>query len=56
MISERRFSLHPAVRLRAEPFGGIAYHRGNGRLIELDAEGFSLMTRMDINGVVTLEV
>lgn len=54
MISEQRFSLHPAIRLRAESFGGIAYHRGNGRLIELDAEGFYLMTLLGASDPLTI--
>jgi putative mycofactocin binding protein MftB len=30
---ERRYALHPQVALRSEPFGALAYHYGNRRLI-----------------------
>ena len=32
---ERRYALHPQVALRSEPFGALAYHYGNRRLIFL---------------------
>ena len=32
---DRAFELHPQVALRPEPFGALAYHYGNRRLIFL---------------------
>jgi putative mycofactocin binding protein MftB len=32
---DRRYELHPQVALRPEPFGALAYHYGNRRLIFL---------------------
>ena len=32
---ERRFALNPQVALRPEPFGALAYHYGNRKLIFL---------------------
>ena len=32
---ERRLGLHPQVALRPEPFGALAYHYGNRKLIFL---------------------
>jgi putative mycofactocin binding protein MftB len=32
---ERRLELHPQVALRPEPFGALAYHYGNRRLVFL---------------------
>ncbi len=32
---ERRLALHPQVALRPEPFGALAYHYGNRKLIFL---------------------
>ena len=32
---ERAFALHPQVALRPEPFGALAYHYGNRKLIFL---------------------
>lgn len=32
---DRPFELHPSVALRPEPFGALAYHYGNRRLIFL---------------------
>jgi putative mycofactocin binding protein MftB len=32
---DRRLELHPSVALRPEPFGALAYHYGNRRLIFL---------------------
>jgi len=32
---DRRLRLHPQVALRREPFGALAYHYGNRRLIFL---------------------
>lgn len=33
----RRYRLHPQVALRPEPFGALAYHYGNRRLVFLRA-------------------
>lgn len=33
----------PVVRLRREGFGGVAFHRTTGDLLELDAEGFEVL-------------
>ncbi len=43
-LCDPRFSLHPGVRLRREAFGGIAFHRGTGLLMEVDPEAFALLT------------
>ena len=32
---QRRLELHPGVALRPEPFGALAYHYGNRRLVFL---------------------
>jgi radical SAM protein with 4Fe4S-binding SPASM domain len=37
------FQRSPAVRLRRESWGGLAFHRGLGDLLELDEEGFALL-------------
>ena len=34
-VSERSLGLHPQVALRPEPFGALAYHYGNRRLVFL---------------------
>jgi putative mycofactocin binding protein MftB len=34
-VLERRLAVHPDVALRPEPFGALAYHYGNRRLIFL---------------------
>ena len=34
-LSERALELHPQVALRPEPFGALAYHYGNRRLVFL---------------------
>jgi putative mycofactocin binding protein MftB len=34
-VLERRLALNPQVALRPEPFGALAYHYGNRRLIFL---------------------
>ncbi len=34
-VSERRLMLHPKVAIRPEPFGALAYHYGNRRLVFL---------------------
>lgn len=43
-LRDPRFGLHAQVRLRREAFGGIAFHRGTGRMIEVDHEAFALLT------------
>ena len=35
MMLDRRFDLDPQVALRPEPFGALAYHYGNRKLIFL---------------------
>src|SRR5262249_48561534 len=35
--------LDPAVRLRLEAWGGVAFDRSSGDLLELDAEGFAVL-------------
>jgi len=42
----RRFQRHPAVRLRRESWGGLAFHRDQGDLVELDAEGFDMVAAL----------
>jgi hypothetical protein len=42
----RRFQRHLAVRLRRETWGGIAFHRGQGDLMELDEEGFDAVAAL----------
>ncbi len=34
-VLDRRLALHPQVALRPEPFGALAYHYGNRKLIFL---------------------
>jgi mycofactocin biosynthesis protein MftB len=34
-VGERALELHPQVALRPEPFGALAYHYGNRRLVFL---------------------
>ncbi len=34
-VSSRALALHPQVALRPEPFGALAYHYGNRRLVFL---------------------
>ena len=34
-LLERPLALHPQVALRPEPFGALAYHYGNRRLVFL---------------------
>jgi mycofactocin biosynthesis protein MftB len=34
-LAERALELHPQVALRPEPFGALAYHYGNRRLVFL---------------------
>ena len=41
-----RFRVHQQVRLRREHFGGIAFHRGTGRLIEVDHEAFAVLAAL----------
>ena len=42
----RRFQRHPSVRLRRESWGGLAFHRDHGDLVELDAEGFDTVAAL----------
>ena len=42
----RRFQRHPSVRLRRESWGGLAFHRDQGDLVELDAEGFDAVAAL----------
>ena len=42
----RRFQRHPAVRLRRKSWGGFAFHRDEGDLVELDAEGFDAVAAL----------
>jgi mycofactocin biosynthesis protein MftB len=35
MLLDRALELHPQVALRPEPFGALAYHYGNRRLVFL---------------------
>ena len=37
------FQRHPAVALRRERWGGFAFHRGHGDLLELDEQGFEVL-------------
>ncbi|MBX6312435.1 MAG: hypothetical protein IRY99_05870 [Isosphaeraceae bacterium] len=37
------FQRRPAVRLRREGWGGLAFDRTSGDLLELDAEGFAAL-------------
>jgi radical SAM protein with 4Fe4S-binding SPASM domain len=41
------FQRHPAVRLRRESWGGFAFHRESGDLVELDDEGFDALAALD---------
>jgi radical SAM protein with 4Fe4S-binding SPASM domain len=47
MTAARRSSCHlqrhPAVRLRREAWGGVAFHRRSGDLLELDPDGFAVL-------------
>lgn len=40
------FQRSPLVRLRRESWGGIAFHRGEGTLLELDEAGFAVLTSL----------
>jgi radical SAM protein with 4Fe4S-binding SPASM domain len=40
------FQRSPLVRLRRESWGGIAFHRGEGDLLELDEAGFAVLTSL----------
>ncbi|MBI2939321.1 MAG: radical SAM protein [Chloroflexi bacterium] len=43
---EPRFRLSSPVRLRQEVFGGIAYHKGTGRLVEVDRGAFVVLASL----------
>jgi radical SAM protein with 4Fe4S-binding SPASM domain len=40
------FRRHPAVRLRRERWGGLAFHRDIGELLELDSQGFQILASL----------
>ena len=42
-----RIQRHPAVRLRREAWGGFAFHRDTGDLLELDRAGFEAAMLLD---------
>ena len=44
------FTLAPGVRLRREHFGGIAFSKNTGTLVELDRPAFALLARMEAQG------
>jgi MoaA/NifB/PqqE/SkfB family radical SAM enzyme len=44
--TDRWFQRSPAVRLRRESWGGFAFDRERGDLIELDAEGFDVVAAL----------
>jgi putative mycofactocin binding protein MftB len=45
---DRPFELHPDVALRPEPFGALAYHYGNRRLIFLkDPDMVAVVERLE---------
>jgi mycofactocin biosynthesis protein MftB len=41
----RPYRLHPQVALRPEPFGALAYHYGNRRLVFLKSAGMVTLVR-----------
>jgi MoaA/NifB/PqqE/SkfB family radical SAM enzyme len=41
-----RLRLSAAVRLRREAWGGVAFERAGGDLVEVDAEGFAVLTAL----------
>src|SRR5690242_2965780 len=46
MRTHPTFQRNPLVRLRRESWGGIAFHRGEGDLLELDESGFAVLTAL----------
>jgi putative mycofactocin binding protein MftB len=44
-LGERALTVHPQVALRAEPFGALAYHYGNRRLVFLKHPGLVALVR-----------
>jgi radical SAM protein with 4Fe4S-binding SPASM domain len=42
----RHLQVSPAVRLRREAWGGVAFHRQSGDLIEVDAKGFTALVAL----------
>jgi radical SAM protein with 4Fe4S-binding SPASM domain len=41
-----KFRRHPAVRLRRESWGGLAFHRDVGELLELDGQAFRVLDEL----------
>jgi MoaA/NifB/PqqE/SkfB family radical SAM enzyme len=41
-----QFRRHPAVRLRREAWGGLAFHRDIGELLELDGQAFQVLAAL----------
>lgn len=41
-----KFRRHPAVRLRRESWGGLAFHRDIGELLELDGQAFQVLAAL----------
>jgi pyrroloquinoline quinone biosynthesis protein E len=52
-VNTTNFQRHPQVRLRRESGGGIAFHRGEGDLLELDASGFALLNALSTPETLT---
>jgi MoaA/NifB/PqqE/SkfB family radical SAM enzyme len=42
------FQLSPAIRLRREAWGGVAFDRAGGDLLELDEEGFAALAALKV--------
>jgi putative mycofactocin binding protein MftB len=45
-LLDRALELHPQVALRPEPFGALAYHYGNRRLVFLQHEDMVSLARV----------
>ena len=43
---QRPYALHPQVALRPEPFGALAYHYGNRRLVFLKSPAMVALVRL----------
>ena len=41
-----KFRRHPAVRLRRESWGGLAFHQNMGELLELDHQAFEILAAL----------